>query len=563
MPRFGHALLLFAVALSQGTAIYAQTLRPTPTGPNKPPAQTAATTRDPVKAGTLGADAAKLKEAFTEALATIEKHYIDGHKLNYNDVFKSSIVGVLRSLDPHSNYYDAKEWEDQQADWRSEYFGIGATIGNRRVNGRTDTFILATFPHSPALKAGLRFGDKIVEVNGQSVQGKNSGEVRDVLRGPRGTPVRITIERARDGQRQTVEVVRNAVPQPSVPDAYLIKPSVGYLALTVGFNRATAEDFRRALKELHDQGITALVIDLRGNAGGMVDQALQVAENFLPTGQLILTQSGRAIKRDYKSRNAIADKIPLVILVNRNTASASEIAAGAWQDHDRALIVGEPTFGKGLVQSVIPLDYETALALTTSKYHTPSGRLIQRDYSKGFYDYIFEGGVADAGSGRSSAKPSGPEFRTDMGRAIYSGNGITPDEIVKSRLLSPRQQRLFDPIFAFARELVNGRIAGFDTYARESSIDFNHNVGPTDFPVTNELFVAFKKFAASDPGQRLTGEQLDAEREFIVRQLRFDLVAAFHGITKAARVLIADDPQVLHAIQAIPRAATFARATGK
>lgn len=496
-----------------------------------------------------------LKRDVDEALNVIQTHHINGTTLNYDNLFKSSIIGTLRSLDPHSNFYDAKEWEEQQAEWRSEYFGIGATIGDRRVNGVVNTYVLATFPDSPALKAGLRFGDKIVEVNGQAMQGKTSAQVRDVLRGGRGTPVKITIERARDGQRQTVEVIRNAVPQPSVPDAYLIRPAVGYVAMTQGFNRTTADEFKRAFRELQARGITSLVIDLRNNGGGMLDPAIRVAEQFLQSDQLVMTQRGRAVKRQFKSQNANPEKIPLVVLVNRGTASAAEVAAGAWQDHDRALIVGEITFGKGLVQSIMPLDHGTALTLTTSKYQTPSGRVIQRDYSKGLYDYIFDGGL---GSVRSAEKPSGPEFRTDMGRPIYSGNGITPDEVVKARVISARQQRLFHPVFAFVRELVNGRVTGFEDYKTQNEIDFTHDIAATDFPVTDDLFEAFKKFAASDPAQKLTNKQLDAEREFIATQLRYEIATAFYGTTKAQRVLVAADPQVLHAIQALPRAANLA-----
>jgi carboxyl-terminal processing protease len=556
MIKLVWIVLLFTVTLSQGPS-NAQTPRPTPPARRQPPTPAAAPPRDPITSERKTAEFAKIREDFSEALATVEKHYIDGNKLNYNDLFKSSIIGALRSLDPHSNFYDAKEWEEQQAEWRSEYFGIGATIGDRRVTGLVNTYVLATFPDSPALKAGLRFGDKIVEVNGQAMHGKTSAQVRDVLRGARGTPVKITIERARDGQRQTVEVIRNAVPQPSVPDAYLIRPSVGYVAMTQGFNRTTADEFERAFRDLQARGITSLVIDLRNNGGGLLDAAIRVAEQFLQSDELVMTQRGRAVKREFKSQNLKPARIPLIVLVNRGTASAAEVAAGAWQDHDRALIAGEITFGKGLVQSIMPLDHGTALTLTTSKYQTPSGRVIQRDYSKGLYDYIFDGGL---GTVRSVEKPSGPEFRTGMGRPIYSGNGITPDEVVKARTLSPRQVRLFDPVFAFARELVNGRIKGFDSYATQNAIDFDHDIIATDFPVTDELFEAFKKFAASDPAQKLTPKHLDAERAFIGRQLRYDIATAFYGTTKAARVLIADDPQVLHAIEALPRAAALARA---
>src|ERR1044071_5432292 len=328
---------------------------------------------------------------------------------------------MLRTLDPPSNFYDAKEFEEQRADWRSEYYGIGATIGDRKIAGSTDTYILATFEATPAYRAGLRFGDKILEIDGKPVKGKASGEVRDMLRGPRGTTVRVSVERAANAQKETVEITRDAVPQPTVPDAYFIKPGVGYIDMTRGFNYTTAEEFIAALKYLRSHGMQGLVVDLRNNGGGILDQAKIVAEQFLQSGQLILTQKGRGARgaeRPLSSDNRTPDPTPLVVLVNRGTASASEIVAGAWQDHDRALVIGETSFGKGLVQSIMPLEYGTALTLTTSKYYTPSGRLIQRDYSnQSFYDYIYGrlNGTQDEEKTAEKQK-AGPETHTDTGR---------------------------------------------------------------------------------------------------------------------------------------------------
>ncbi|HYY94067.1 MAG TPA: S41 family peptidase, partial [Pyrinomonadaceae bacterium] len=434
-----------------------------------------------------------------EALSVIQDNYVDGNKLNYNDVFKSSIIGMLRTLDPHSNYYDAKEFEEQRADWRSEYYGIGATIGDRKLGKDTDTYILATFEGTPAFRAGLRFGDRIVAIDGDSVKGKPSGDVRDRLRGPRNTVVKVTVERASTGQQETVEITRDAVPQPTVPDAYFIKPGVGYIDMTRGFNYTTADEFISALDFLRTHGMTGLVVDLRGNGGGILDQAVHVAEQFLQSGQTILTQKGRGMRgaeHEYKSENRAPDQTPLVVLVNRGTASASEIVAGAWQDHDRALIVGETSFGKGLVQSIMPLEYGTALTLTTSKYYTPSGRLIQRDYSnQSFYDYLY-GRVNGTQDEKQAEKPKGPESHTDTGRPIYGGGGITPDEAVKARTLSAQQVRLIDPIFAFAREVVNGRVAGLGDYKVPSMPEFERNVAPTDFVVDDKVFKAFKEFVA-------------------------------------------------------------------
>jgi carboxyl-terminal processing protease len=283
---------------------------------------------------------AAVQRDFDEALKVIQEQYVDGRQLNYNDVFKSSIIGMLRSLDPHSNYYDREEFDELKTDQRSEYFGIGASIQNYVHGDQADTYITATFDGSPAGRAGLRYGDRIVEVDGVKMTGKSSLEVRDKIRGPRGSTVKLTLERAADKRIEKVDIVRDAVPQPSIPDAYMLKPGVGYIDMTRGFNYTTTDELLDALDRLHARGMTSLVLDLRNNPGGFLDQAIHVAEVFLRNGQLILTQKGRNGFRDntYESHNNAPDTTPLVILINENTASASEIVAGAMQDHDRALI---------------------------------------------------------------------------------------------------------------------------------------------------------------------------------------------------------------------------------
>ena len=342
----------------------------------------------------------------------------------------------------------------------------------------------------------------------------------------------------------------------------MIRPGVGYVDMTRGFNFTTTDELQAALQELHSQGMTSLVLDLRGNPGGFLDQAIQVAETFLPAGELILTQKGRNGLRDstYRSRNISPDLIPLVILINEQTASASEIVAGAMQDHDRALIVGKTSFGKGLVQSIIPLEQGAGLTLTSAKYYTPSGRLIQRDYSNGgLYDYYTHGGVAGDDQKNNATKPTGPERHTDTGRAVFGGGGITPDENIEPRTVSLFQRRLLNPIFAFSRELVNQRVAGFDTYKINGPINFQRALDANDFPVTDALFNAFKAFALAQPNFKATQSQLGANRTFIAQQLRFNLATAAYGRVMAERVLIlSGDPQLAKAIDVLPRARDLA-----
>jgi carboxyl-terminal processing protease len=504
---------------------------------------------------------AEVEKDFAEALTVIQENYVDGNKLDYNAVFKSSIIGMLRSLDPHSNYYDREEFDELKTDQRSEYYGIGASIGNQTIGDQTDTYILATFENSPASRAGLRFGDRIINVDGIEMRGKGSLEVRDKIRGPRGSQVKVTVERAATNKPETVEITRDAVPQPSIPDAYMLKPGVGYIAMTNGFNYTTTDELQEKLEYLQAQGMTSLVLDLRGNPGGFLDQAIRVSDKFLRRGQLILTQKGRNGLGDaeYKARNLAPNQTPLVILVNGGSASASEIVAGAMQDHDRALIVGQNSFGKGLVQGIFPLDYGAGLTLTTAKYFTPSGRLIQRDYSNGgFYDYYTRGGSINLENKEEPRKPSGPESRTDTGRPVYSGGGIMPDEMVKARTLGAPQLRLLNPIFFFIRDLVNGRIPGFDAYKVTRVADYNHKVQPSDYPVTEALYKAFRQYVMSQAAWKTYVPQLDRQRSFIEVQMRFNLITAAYGRVAADQVLIYDDPQVAKAIEVMPRAKELA-----
>jgi carboxyl-terminal processing protease len=505
--------------------------------------------------------AANLERDFDEALKLIEEQYVDGRKLDYNSVFKSSIIGMLRSLDPHSNYYDREEFDELKTDQRSEYHGIGASIQTYVYGDDGDTFITATFENSPAERAGLRFGDRIVEVDGVPMRGKQSIEVRDKIRGPRGSTVKLTLERAADKRIEHVDIVRDAVPQPSIPDAYMLKPGVGYIDMTRSFNYTTTDELIDALERLHAKGMNSLVLDLRNNPGGFLDQAIHVAEVFLRDGQLILTQKGRNGFRDnsFESRNNTPDLTPMVILVNENTASASEIVAGAMQDHDRALIVGQTSFGKGLVQSIIPLEFGAGLTLTSAKYYTPSGRLIQRDYSNGgLYDYYTHGGLTSSNQ-KEPAKPQSQEKKTDTGRAVYGGGGISPDESIEPKTITLSQRRLLSPTFLFARDFVNGRIRGFDANRSASANDYRHELQPEELRISEQMFKAFRDFALSDPSFKLTPAIIDKNRNFIEVQLRFNLVTAAYGRVAGDRVFILqDDPQIARAVEVLPKARDLA-----
>ncbi|MGI8555570.1 MAG: S41 family peptidase [Pyrinomonadaceae bacterium] len=510
----------------------------------------------------------QIERDVAEALTVIQDNYVvSDKKLDYNELFKSSIDSMLHTLDPHSNYFDAKEFEEFRNEQSSQYFGIGASIASLTdADGKIiATYIRATFENAPANRAGLRYGDKILEVNGTSMLGKSSAEVRTFLIGPRGTTVKVTVEHYGMGKREIVEIVRDAVSQPSISEVYMLRPGVGYMKMDGGFNQTTYNEFRQGLASLKAQGMQNLILDLRNNGGGLVNQALQVANTFLSNGQIIFTQKGRleSVTQPYAAQNANPDRTPIVMIVNRNTASASEILSGALQDHDRALIVGETTFGKGLVQIPLPIDYGSMLLLTIAKYQTPSGRLIQRDYSNGdFYSYYYKGGtLADESK---PAAPTGAESKTDTGRPVYGGGGITPDDAVKQQTISSEranQEGRFavGPIFAFSLDLAFGKIPGFENYKVDRPIKYDYDLKPTDFPVTDNLLQAFKKFAVGK--YKFTPAQVDRQKDFIENYLRLELVTAAYGTRTANQifdpslgVFRENDLQLKSAIADLPRA---------
>jgi carboxyl-terminal processing protease len=534
-------------------------------------AQGAATARLDTGAAKTAVKAAKpapatvesIEQDVAEALTLIESNHMDGKKLDYNELFKSSIDSMLHSLDPHSNYFDAKEFEAFRTDQSSKYYGIGATIGDLSdANGNVvATYIKATFEGAPANRAGLRYGDKILEVNGTSMLGKPFSDVRNFLRGPRGTLAKLVVERYGTGKRETVDIVRDAVSQPSISEAYMIRPGVGYIAMRGGFNQTTFAEFTQSMQLLKERGMQQLVLDLRDNGGGLVSQAYRVANAFLSRGQTVFTQKGRidGTGESYRADNAAPDDVPVVLLVNRNSASASEILAGALQDHDRALIVGENTFGKGLVQNPFLLDYGSMLLLTIAKYETPSGRLIQRDYSDGnLYDYYTKGGTFK--NDEAPVTPKGTESKTDSGRPVYSGGGINPDVPVKPQTITNEkaraQNKLSNPVFAFVMELAYGKNASFPTYKVDKPISFEYDIKADDFAVTESLYQAFKKFAVEKYG--FNAAQVDKEREFVGRALRTELVTAAYGATTSFQVFNEYDSQLLRAIELLPQARALA-----
>ncbi|MFL6275717.1 MAG: S41 family peptidase [Blastocatellia bacterium] len=493
----------------------------------------------------------RIANDFAEALLLAQEK--SASTVEYDRAAKASINGMLRTLDPHSMYFDAKQWEEFQNDQRSRYFGIGSAIVQR--NGKV--YIWAPTEGTASYHAGLRYGDLIIAINGESTEGLNQSQVRNKLIGPDGTQVVVKVDRLGVGPLE-FKLTRGAVPLPSLSNAFMLANGTGYINLDRGFNTTTFEEVRKAVIDLRQQGMTSLVFDLRLNHGGLVDQAWRVSNLFLYQGQKILSMRGRPAifpNRDYTATNSAPDDYPIVVLISRETASAAEIVAGALQDHDRARLVGENSFGKGLVQNPFPLKDGSALILTTGHYYTPSGRLIQRDYSgRSFYDYYLK-------RGDKEAVQHTEEKKTDTGRTVYGGGGIDPDVVEKVRQ-SPKelemQRAWFEPVFEFARVLVAGQLPGFQEYKIDKPADHHHRLPASEFQVSDKLLAAFKTFMTERKDLKADLSRIDREGDFLKRWIRYELVTAAYGTETAYQVLLETDNQVQRAVSEIPKARMMA-----
>src|SRR5262245_7726862 len=319
----------------------------------------------------------EIEKDYNEAVATITSNY--SGDIDHEKATQAAIQGMLSTLDPHSAYFPYSEFKKLKEDQDSRFYGIGVTI----VQHHYGVYVQSVGEGTPAAKHGLKYGDRIVEVDGKDARDWSSEQVSKNVRGGLAEPVTLKVERAGSEAPQYFTIVRDAVPLLTIRNSYMIRPGTGYIGLTGGFQRSSDEELSKAIKRLEEQGMRQLVLDLRGNPGGLLDQAIEVSSEFLPRGTIIVSVKGRTEYSTpfvYKSTGADPATLPLVILINRNTASASEIVAGAIQDHGRGLIVGETSFGKGLVQRVFQLPFNTGLTLTTARYYTPYGRSLQRDY---------------------------------------------------------------------------------------------------------------------------------------------------------------------------------------
>lgn len=524
-----------------------------------------------------GAGAQAVESAYTEALSVISENYVE--PVEYEKANEAAIQGMLLTLDPHSNFFGPEEYRRLMQDQESRFTGIGVSI----LRHRDGVYVQTPIQGTPAAKAGLRFGDRIVEVDGKDARDWTTPQVSKAVRGPEGEPVSIKVERAGSQSPLYFTIRRGSVPQPSIRNTFMVRPGVGYIGLTGGFTQTTADELAASLEQLSGQGMQQLILDLRNNPGGLLDQAIKVVSHFVPRGKAVVSVRARDGEDTREYKNTLFDPVsyPLVVLVNGGSASASEIVAGALQDHGRAIVVGETTFGKGLVQRVFNLPYGAGLTLTTAKYYTPYGRLIQRSYAGGsLYDYYTHrdpsadaqppqnptGSAApNAAAGAPTPKPtpkptpSGPPVTTAGGRVFYGGGGITPDyEVKPPEDGTPVRARVYEEAFYFSRQLLGGQVPGLESYRVNAEPQFGRAARPADFQITDKVMEAFREFVKRDPAAGLSPAQLAREDEYARTRIRENLVNASYGGDASTRYLLESDPQLLRSLELFPEAKALA-----
>jgi carboxyl-terminal processing protease len=497
----------------------------------------------------------KLIDQVQRAIDIIREKHVD--QSDSETLTASSLQGMLKTLDPHSDYLDRKSFQEFNEKQNSEYYGIGAYV--RSINNAT--YIIEPFKDSPASRAGLRYGDNIVAVDGKDTSAFRSEQVTPLLLGERGTKVVVTVKRSGNPEPFTTTITRDGIWRPSIPNYYLIKPNIGYIGLTRYFQATTAQELRKAMADLREEGAESFILDLRDNTGGYLEQAIRVADQFLQRGQTIVSVRGRGARgndRTAVAENGTTENFPLVVMINRFSASASEIVAGAIQDHDRGLIVGETSFGKGLVQQIFPLSNGGALFLTIAHYYTPSGRLIQRDYSKGsLFEYYSKRGADDA-----TQKPSNPPSemkKTDLGRSVYGGGGIEPDTKIDSApTITPVQGRLYHAVDLFVRELVSGQVENYRQFKLDG-ITYNYKMKGNEYVISDDLMKRYRDYAVNfynaNPGHSITTAMIDENLVWQRNRIRQELLLAAYGSDKSQQGMSDLDAQLKRAVSEMPKAA--------
>ncbi|MEE9229563.1 MAG: S41 family peptidase [Acidobacteriota bacterium] len=479
---------------------------------------------DPALA-TPSRSAEKLR-AFSSMLGLIQERYMD--ETDSDEVVYGAIRGMLRTLDPHSNFLDPNAFREMREEQRGSFSGLGIVISVRGEEGLLT--VISPIEGTPAHRAGMRAGDIISMIDGEETAGMTIGQALKKLRGKKGTTVDLIITREAAEEPLDFTITRDDIPTTSIPYAYMLRPGVGYIKIK-NFTQTTSDELDQKLRALSKQGMERLILDLRANPGGLLEQAVKVSSRFLGGGKLIVYTRGRVSNSDqeyYGSDDKIGLRYPLIVMVNKGSASASEIVAGAIQDHDRGLVVGENTWGKGLVQTVYPMSHESALALTTAKYYTPSGRLIQRDY-RSLEDYFTYAQMQD--------DESREVHYTDAGREVLSGGGITPDVEVENPETPEFIQQLVrrSVFFDFAVNLL-------------AHVELDRS-----FEIDEAILTRFKKFIEE---KKIEFEEEDLKNNFpyLETAIRAEVLGNLYGLEERSRALAENDLQLLQALDLFPRA---------
>ncbi len=473
--------------------------------------------------------------SFTTVYDLVEQNYaepLNGDKAE-KAIYDGAIPGMLRVLDPHSNFYDPKAYAKMREDQHGKYYGVGMLIQPQNVGGVQKIVVVTPFEGTPSFKAGIRPGDVIAQIDGKTTENMTSEDVANTLKGPKGTHVQVSVVRFGSTKPMVFDLVRDEIPHNSIDLAFMVRPDIGYIHITQ-FQETTGHEVNDALDNFGQ--IKGLVLDLRGNPGGLLQEAVAVCDKFLDKGQVIVSQRGRAYPEQiYRATHGNGGhSFPVVVLVNHGTASAAEIVSGALQDHDRAIIAGETTFGKGLVQTVYPLSENTGLALTTYHYYTPSGRLIQRNYNGvSLYDYYYNhDGI------QSSADDKSREVKlTDSGRTVYGGGGITPDDKIETPKSSHFQDVLLEhySFFNFASHYLSNRTV------------------TKDFQVDDAVLGEFKQFlqAQSIP---YTDADINGVLDWVKANIKAEIFTSQFGQAEGLKVRALWDPMINQGITFLPQA---------
>jgi carboxyl-terminal processing protease len=480
--------------------------------------------------------------AFSAALSAIEANYID--KVDSDNLVYGAVRGMLGTLDPHSSFFSPKEYAQMRERQEGRYYGIGVTI----VSQDGDITAMSVFEGSPAYKKGIRRGDVLANVEGEDTKGWTTDQAMRKLRGPKGTNVNVGVKRRGYDELIKFALTRDEVYIPTVPAYFMLDATTGYIRMQ-DFGENTDRDVKHALRDLTQKGMKRLLFDLRGNPGGPLDQAIKVASEFLTAGQMVVYTRGRVANSDQDyhvdREGGEFTEIPIVLLANRNSASASEIVTGALQDHDRAYVVGETTFGKALVQSVYRISGGAGLALTTAHYYTPSGRLIQRPWDASFDEYLsYSLRDQDANKPHNASDLK----HTDAGRNVYSGGGIEPDKRVSGPIEGFNPGRFGRALYArstFANYAQKYTAEGDTRITQRSS---GRTTVKPNFTVDAAMVADYKEFLKGEK-VKIDEDAFAKELDFIKAMIRFEIDNAVFGIADARRHLISVDPQAQAALQ--------------